>query len=237
MPVTGSDSEDLLSRLSQAEQELLRLREEVRVLSERIKDLHNVIRDSLQIATSVVGVKAASWNTPEVKQFTANIRTRLDAIGAVFARPDPLGIDSFVDLSACMTRIVREIEAVYGGHRGIGLRLTTSDIHVHEKTATSLALIAVELIANAFQHAFSERPFGTIEVCIEALDRDRGRLWVADNGTGLPLSIRPNWPQAIEGRRFSGLYIALALAREMGSELLHEPGPGTRIGVTFPAGR
>lgn len=235
MPVTGSDGEDLLNRLSRAEQELLRLREELRVRSERIRDLHNVIRDSLQIATSVIGIKAASWNVPDVKQFSTDIRIRLDAVGAVYSRPDPLGIDSIVDLAACMRRIVREIDAVYGGHRGIGLRLTATEIRVREKTATSLALIVVELAANAFQHAFSGRAFGTIEIGIEALDRDHGKIWVADNGIGLPPAIRQNWPQTIEGNRLSGFYIALALAREIGGELHCEPGPGTRIAVRFPA--
>jgi two-component sensor histidine kinase len=64
----------------------------------------------------------------------------------------------------------------------------------------SLTLIANELVTNAAKHAFAERDGGEIELGF----RQQGagwRLWIHDNGRGLPPDGPIFWPAAVGDAR------------------------------------
>ncbi len=86
--------------------------------------------------------------------------------------------------------------------------------------AISLALIANELITNAFKYAFPGETAGRIEVRFSR-DPRQWRLHIADNGVGLP--------ENFDSRRSGslGMRIVDALTRQLGATLEARPGgPG-----------
>jgi two-component sensor histidine kinase len=91
-------------------------------------------------------------------------------------------------------------------------------------TAVRLALIADELIENAFQHGFPAGRGGRIAVCFSATP-DAWLLMVEDSGVGRPHGTPTG----------AGLRIATALTTQLGGELVFAAViAGSRCTVTLP---
>ena len=89
----------------------------------------------------------------------------------------------------------------------------------------SLTLIANELVTNAAKYAFSGRESGEITVGF----REEGagwRLWVEDNGNGLP----PNYQD--RSKNSFGRMLIATLASRVNAEVTYSLGEGTRVSVS-----
>lgn len=211
------------------ETELSRLREQLAQADERIADLQHVIRDASQIALGVVSIVASRRGSAESKLMARDIRLRLGAIGVAIAN----AADGIVDISLCIEKLARETGALFGRQR-VGQRLDMSPVHVHERAAVSVSLVAIELLTNAYQHAFIDRPFGSIEVKLAPKAERWASLCIADNGTGMPPEIAANWPRVLRGGKHSGLSTALGLTRSLGGQLHLSCQSGTLFEFSFP---
>ena len=102
------------------------------------------------------------------------------------------------------------------------------DIYLNSRQATSLALAVNELLQNAVEHAFPERPAGHVE--IRLAQRDAGLiLEVEDDGRGIPAGFDP-----LTGDEL-GLKIVHALVTEdLGGTLTFAAGGGTKAVITVP---
>jgi two-component sensor histidine kinase len=215
--------------LAEAQQEVARLRRELQAAQDRLEEMRHVIRDASQIALGVVSIVAVRRNSAEARLMAKDVRVRLGAIGVVVSSAQ----DGAVQLSGCVEKIAREVASIHGRQR-IGLRLDIAPVMAHERAAVSVALIAVELLVNAYQHGFPERPFGSIEVTLRPLSDVQAILRIADNGIGVPPAIAANWPALVPGRDHAGLPTALGLARNLGGTLGLRSGGGTTFELVFP---
>jgi two-component sensor histidine kinase len=211
------------------ETELSRLREQLAQAQDRIADLQHVIRDTSQIALGVVSIIASRHSTAEAKAIAKDIRLRLGAIGVAIAS----STDGVVEISGCIDKLARESASVFARQR-IGQRLDLSPARVHERAAVSIALIAIELLTNAYQHAFVDRPFGSIEVKLKPTSDRWSTLCVADNGVGIAPEIAANWPRVLPGGKHSGLATACGLVRNLGGQLKLTCASGTTFEFSFP---
>lgn len=211
------------------ETELSRLREQLAQAQDRIADLQHVIRDTSQIALGVVSIVASRHSTAEAKAIAKDIRLRLGAIGVAIAN----STDGVVEISASIDKLARESASAFARQR-IGQRLDLSPAHVHERAAVSIALVAVELLTNAYQHAFVDRPFGSIEVRLKPTSERWSTLCIADNGVGIAPEIAANWPKVLPGGKHSGLATARGLVRSLGGQLNLTCAGGTAFEFSFP---
>ena len=194
--------------------ELVRLREQLAQATERIADLQHIIRDASQVALGVVSIVTSRRSTPEAKLLAKEIRLRLGAIGVAIAD----GTEGLVDVSACIDKLARETASVFGRPR-IGQRLDLAAVRVHERAAVSVSLVAIELVTNAYRHAFVDRPFGALDIKLARAGERWATLSVADNGAGIAPAIVTNWPQVLPGGRHGGLSTAYGLAQGLGGHL------------------
>lgn len=212
--------------------ETARLRRELDSARERLRELQHVIRDSSQISLGVVSMMAARWNTADARAMAKEIRLRLGAVGLGLSYSE----GGRVELSQCVDRLSREVESALG-RQGIGRRMQLEPVHAVERSAISILLIAVELLANAYQHAFVGRPFGSIEIGLSLVGDRQGALRIADNGVGLPAVVEANWPRLLPDRGYGGLPTVLGLARSCGGEVRLRTGGGTTFELVFPRQR
>jgi two-component sensor histidine kinase len=195
----------------------------------RIADLQHMIRDTSQITLGVVSIVASRHKTAEAKLIARDVRLRLGAIGVAIAHSD----DGVVEISPCIGKLARETASLFA-RQGIGQRLELDTVRVPERAAVSIALIAVELLTNAYQHAFANRPFGSIDVKLAPKVERWAMLRVVDNGTGLPPEIAANWPHLLPGGKHSGLSTAVGLARTLGGQLSLVCNGGSSFEFSFP---
>ena len=89
-----------------------------------------------------------------------------------------------------------------------------------------LGLLTSEFVVNSLKHAFSDGRGGMLTVRLEAVDGQRGRLLLADNGAGMPAT-------AARGRG-SGIGLIEQLADQADATLTWDWTAGTQAELVFP---
>ena len=188
-----------------------------------------MFRDASQIALGVVSIVASRRNTADAKAMAKDIRLRLGAIGVAISS----AVDGRVEMATCIEKLARETAAVFG-RASIGQRLDLTPVHAPERAAVSIGLIAVELLMNAYQHAFVDRPFGSIEISLSSVTDRWATLRIADNGVGLAPAVVANWPRHVPGTKNGGLSTACGLVRSLGGQLRLSCSGGACFEFPFP---
>ena len=136
----------------------------------------------------------------------------------------PLAEPPQLDFADYLGELCGDFALTFGVAGRVQLGCAVSDGLLPIATAVRLALIADELIENAFQHGFPAGRSGRIAVCFSATP-DAWLLMVEDSGVGLP----PGTPTG------AGLRIATALTAQLGGELVFaDVIAGSRCTVTLP---
>ena len=91
-----------------------------------------------------------------------------------------------IEIGEYLDGLVKEVADAFGARdRRIETIVDAEPMRVPLDTAVPLAFIAVEVLTNAFKHAFPLGRGGTITVSAKR-EGDRGILTIADDGVGLP---------------------------------------------------
>jgi two-component sensor histidine kinase len=217
---------DLDARLLAATQDALA--EQRKAATERevlLREIYHRVKNNLQIVQSLLRLGARDLLPEQQEPFEAAVR-RIGAMARVhtllYNSPDLAS----VDLRDYLDDLVQEVASSYGAaERGIDVVLDAESMRVPLDTAVPLAFIAVELLTNAFRHAFPDDRRGTVTVRSRT-ERGRGVLEISDDGIGIP--------EARPGRRSLGLTIVTKLARQIEGEL-EMPSPGESLTrIAFP---
>jgi two-component sensor histidine kinase len=95
--------------------------------------------------------------------------------------------------------------------------------------ATSLAVLAHELITNALKHAYPEGERGTISVRLTRTADGGSELRFSDRGRGMPANLNLEQPNSL------GLRVIMATARQFGGTVtINRLDPGTEFLIRFP---
>jgi two-component sensor histidine kinase len=131
-----------------------------------------------------------------------------------------------IDFKEYLEGLVAEVSEAFGAEeRDITTKLDAQPMQVPLDTAVPLAFIAVELLTNAYKHAFPAGRKGAITVTAAA-SNGRGVFSISDTGVGLP-------PDAASKRRL-GLTIVSKLVQQIGGTL-EQPSPGkSTFRIVFP---
>ncbi len=106
-----------------------------------------------------------------------------------------------------------------------------------------LGQVLINLVNNAVVHAFEGRPAGSVHIGAERLDDERVRIWVADDGRGIPPEhlrqvFDPFFTTKLgQGGSGLGLHIAYTLVNGLlggRMDVQSTPGEGTRFQIELP---
>ena len=192
-----------------------------------LREIYHRVKNNLQIIQSLLRLGSRGLEPEQREPFESAIR-RIGAMARVhsllYKSPDLASID-FRDY---LEDVVRETAEGFGGDlRGIKTELDAESMRVPLDTAVPLAFITVEILTNAFKHAFPSPRCGTIRVSARQ-QGEKGVLTVSDDGVGLPAA------PAGGSRRPLGLILVNRLVDQIGGALEPpEPGQST-YRVTFP---
>jgi two-component sensor histidine kinase len=190
-----------------------------------LREIYHRVKNNLQIVQSLFRLGSRDLTPEQREPFEGAVR-RIGAMARVhtllYNSPDLAS----VDFGEYLAGIVSETaEALGGDERGIRTAVDVKPMRVPLDIAVPLAFIAVELLTNAFKHAFPQDRPGTVTVKVSQDGRE-GRLVVGDDGVGVA-------PPA-GGRRPLGLTIVSRLVQQIGGTF-EEPPPGRSVfTVSFP---
>ncbi len=189
-----------------------------------LREVHHRVKNNLQMIQALVRMTAN--RAPDSSQtFFGDITRRIWAIGQVhnqvYGSPE-LGE---VDLAEYLSRLTDNVATGFAHDLSrIQLRQDFAPLTVDLDTALPVGLLVVELLTNAFKHAFADGRVGEIELRLSTRD-DMATLVVRDNGVGLP---------AQRSGASMGLTLVHALVQQIGAQLQADSAAGACFTLTFP---
>jgi two-component sensor histidine kinase len=217
---------DLDARLLATTQQALA--EQRKSSSERevlLREIYHRVKNNLQIIQSLLRLGSRDLGQDQREPFENAVR-RIGAMARVHTLLYNSADLSSIDFKEYLEDLLEEVAVAFAAEdRGIRTVLDVEPMRVPLDTAVPVAFIAVELLTNAFKHAFPPGRSGTITV--SALRRgEHGVLTVSDDGVGLPADAR--------SRRALGLTIIAKLVQQIDGTLEQQGERRSTFTVTFP---
>jgi two-component sensor histidine kinase len=206
------------------------LAEQRKASSERevlLREIYHRVKNNLQIIQSLLRLGSRDLKPDQQEPFESAVR-RIGAMARVHTLLYNSADLASIDLKEYLEGLVAEIGEAFGAEeRGIRTRLEVEPMRIPLDTAVPLAFIAVELLTNAFKHAFPTDRSGEITVSARRLG-DQGVLTVSDDGVGMP--------EASRGGRSLGLTIVDKLVQQIGGRIERANDGRATFVVTLPLG-
>lgn len=205
---------DLMCRLERAAQENATL----------LSELRHRVSNNLQMIDGVLALQARRGTSESGPAAIDAVRDRLQPLMVMARQFDDVTAGS-VDLASYLRLVCEGLMTFRAGEAAsVRLDMRLDPFGVRRATAMPLGLIVNEFVTNSFKHAFADGG-GILRVNLDALDRDRARLTLADDGPGLP---------EVAGGTGLGLQLIPLLARQVAGELRWEQGGGAHVSLVFP---
>jgi two-component sensor histidine kinase len=189
-----------------------------------LREVHHRVKNNLQMMQSMVRLTAQRAPSESRPQF-ADVARRIWAIGQLYNQLYTKEDVSSIDLGTYVEAVCRN-PGLFGEEGHVTLDCEVEAIDADLDTAVPVGLITVELITNAYKHAFPGGRPGHISVRLTAAGEGRGTLTVADNGVGMAA------PDAASEETM-GMKLVTALAAQVRGTLTPETGQGTRWTLSF----
>jgi two-component sensor histidine kinase len=189
-----------------------------------IREVHHRVKNALQLMVSMISLRVAKAQNPATRAELEEIALRIRAIADVQDLLQSTTKLDVVDPGALLARLCEQLQKGYPGT----IRYQGEDGHsIDAAKATSLAIIANELVTNAMKHGD-----GIIDVSCQ-FTPSTVELAVSDNGPGLPENFD------VDSNDRFGLRVARTMAESIGGRLTasNEPSRGATFRLELPEGQ
>jgi two-component sensor histidine kinase len=141
-----------------------------------MREIHHRVKNNMQTVMALIRMQGFSADD------VAQLNDRIMAMSAVHEQM--YGFDQFSGVSArqFIPGFVQRLVDVHG--RDVSTEFDIDDIVIAADSATPLALLLNELIANSMKYAFNGSARGRIQVCLKETEDPFVELTVADDGSG-----------------------------------------------------
>jgi two-component sensor histidine kinase len=187
-----------------------------------LSELRHRLANSFQLLQAVIQIRLRSAADPESRRHLAWLLDVVTALGMLQQR---VGLSGPTDFGAYLIEAASYWRRVCDG-RPLEIVLEVDKVQVSEAQASTLALIAHELISNAIEHAFPHGQPGVIQVSFRTRADGARELMVRDNGAGLGAEA--------SGDAGQGLDLVRGLAAHLGGTVALETDPGLCVRVVCP---
>lgn len=165
--------------------EARRREQELRVKEATLREVHHRVKNNLQTIASLLRIQARRASTDEAASALEEAVERVSSMAVVHEMLAE-SADESVDLAVAVRTVVDMVRrGLAGPGAEVEVTVTGETGLVPAQVATSLALVAAELVHNAIEHGTGPYGPGEVGVAMERTD-DEVRLSVTDNGGGLP---------------------------------------------------
>ncbi|HVE99202.1 MAG TPA: histidine kinase N-terminal domain-containing protein [Mycobacteriales bacterium] len=194
-----------------------------------IREIHHRVKNNLQTVAALLRLQSRRLTVPEARAALEESVRRVSSIALVHETLSQ-SLGPQVAFDGIADKIVAMIGDVPTGDAAVAVRRDGSAGALPGPVATPLALVLVELLQNAVEHAFGDR--GSELIVRMHRGDDTLRVEVVDDGGGLPDGF------TLESSTRLGLQIVRTLVvSELGGAIrmtAREDGPGTSVVLDVP---
>jgi len=149
-----------------------------------IKEIHHRVKNNLQTIASLLRLQSRRVEDLEVKKMFEESINRTLSIALTHEILANNGVDE-VSIKEILEKLVKyTLQAATLGYPQIEISVIGDDFNIESDTATSIALVANELLQNCYQHAFKDNITGNVEIKIER-GQLRSKITIEDDGVGV----------------------------------------------------
>lgn len=197
------------------------------------QEIRHRVKNNLQVVASLLNLQANETQNRETAAALRNSRRRVLAMAFVHEELYCSATLNSIDLHDCLERLTRLIRHTLDPEGAVDLKIDAAKLDLSIEKAVPFALIANEVLCNAFQHAFPARDLtdrgGPRTVSLSLAEENPGSyvLVVEDNGRGIK--------ELSEYKGTLGLLLINALSRQLISryEYSARPDGGTVFRLAF----
>ena len=163
-------------RIKEKEKELI-------LKSVAIKEIHHRVKNNLQTIASLLRIQARKNGDEAVKTALHESINRILSIAVTHEILAQNGLDD-LKIKEMFSKILKNsIRASIGENLDLKTSISGDDFKINSDKATSIALIANELVQYSITHGFSGRPSGNIEIIVKQ-GKIKSKVTITDNGVG-----------------------------------------------------
>ncbi|MGC9504082.1 PAS domain S-box protein [Baaleninema sp.] len=152
-----------------------------------LKEIHHRVKNNLLVVSSLLEFQSDYTDDPEVVKILQDSQTRIASMALIHEKLYRSTDLARIDFGEYLENLVESTIASYDvRERPIHVQLDIEPISLNIETAQPCSLIVSELLSNAFKHAFPDGREGTISLGLHAIEGERFRLTVSDDGVGVP---------------------------------------------------
>lgn len=192
-----------------------------------LQDANHRIGNSLATVSSLLGLQLLRSRSEEVRTALESARSRVHAIASAHRRLR-LGNDlETASADEFLGAVLEDIAVTATEAKNVEMVSDFDPIVVGARDATTMGILAGELVTNALKHAFPEGRIGTITVSLKRDAAGVAVLRVVDDGVGLPDGQLP-------GEGGLGSVIVAQLSNQFGGAPIYERRDAGGLGVSVP---
>ena len=156
------------------------------------------------------------------------IASRIEALRVMYDKLYLVDHHHEIDFGAYLEELCRSLlQFQLAERKSVRLDLRCApQLQVNLDRSVPLGLLTSEFVVNSLKHAFADGRGGTLTVQLDAVDEQRARLLLADDGSGMPATSAAG--------KGSGLRLIEQLAAQAGATLTWDRAAGTRAELVFP---
>jgi two-component sensor histidine kinase len=225
--VATGESNRLLVRTIEAME--IVVAEKDKLITERdvlAEELKHRVRNNLQLVYSMLSSHLKLATSPEAQGSMQSIIRRVITLSEVYEQLLGTGLGREVDLGAYLVALCESLPGLQSQMKdGIRIACEVQQVNVGLDTVTAMGMVVAELVANSYDHAFSDEN-GVVTVKLEhAAGADFAILTVSDTGSGFAEQT---------GSKRHGVGLVRRLVHQVhGTADLHT-NPGTMWTLRFP---
>jgi PAS domain S-box-containing protein len=199
-----------------------------------VREIHHRVKNNLEVIISLIEMQSRSIKDASLQLVFNEMKERIWAIA--YVHEDLYASNSFlhIDFKNYLDNLTREIKNLYA-RKDIDIQSEFEDIQLNIETAIPCGMAYIEIISNAYKHAFpleghqdDQLIFSPRIQCKFFETHDAFTLSVYDSGKGLPAGID------VQKAKSMGLRLVNTLIRQLEGTLEIVRNNGTEFRLTFP---
>ena len=194
-----------------------------------LQEIHHRVKNNLQIIISLMRIQARRAKHKETKQHLRTLQDRVFSMANAhehfYRQPE---LDK-INIATYIKGMVDHLCFLHNkSEKEIKIGLDLEEIYLALNKAIPFGMLLNEIVTNTLKHAFPGKKKGELSIRLYRDGNKRIRLYVADNGVGIPESVDRNNPETM------GLQLINDLTHQIGGEVKIKNDKGTKINIIFP---
>ncbi len=193
-----------------------------------LQELQHRTKNHIGIITGLVRLRVREAQSEETRRELTAIGERVETLRLVHEQLYIAGSADRLRLGPYVMQLAESLLDLHRHQSGpVRLDFAIEEVEFSPDVTVPLGLILNEFVTNSLKYAFDGKG-GTIKICVETLEDGSVRVRMADDGKGLPATLRP--AKAGTG---TGMRLLEALARQIGAKPQWSSEGGTTLRLQF----